>query len=459
MQRLGQPEDLWAANAPSPDGSRAAAMQPKQTDIHLHEDRRVRTQVSAESGAAHVDLTTWTDRDRKRPASIDGGYRPSWKGDGTGLDFARGTDILAVDVRDEPPLVDGYVDTFNGGCDADDQQFRHHDFDPAFGYAAVEHGRSGWFDDGSGNTAIDTDWYWVRIDAQGSLEVSIEATEACRVTWFEAGSNCDDLVYGGTMSVYPGGMNTMDVSGPYASDILVRVRPLNSEPLDGFHREFEYLLGVNANGWERPYHAPLGDQVLEGPALTHERNRISMPLTEFEDDYAPWEVCGDSAGVAVDGLAQVYLWQGQRIGVGSVDIWYPDPAVDSDRDTEICLSLTTDARMTPGSCVESHCGIYSQWGFTHEFTAPQSGWYWLICDTAPSIEHGPFAFVGDLEHIVFEDQTLRLVVDSWGIGPRPFALTGHLDSVTRRPRRRPPTPASTPSGPTPATRPPPWPLR
>jgi Tol biopolymer transport system component/predicted Ser/Thr protein kinase len=58
--------------------------------------------VSDESGADQVYLTTWPDADQKLPVSIDGGYWPRWKGDGTELFFARDNEIYAVDVQYQP---------------------------------------------------------------------------------------------------------------------------------------------------------------------------------------------------------------------------------------------------------------------------------------------------------------------------------------------------------------------
>ncbi|HOX26869.1 MAG TPA: T9SS type A sorting domain-containing protein [Candidatus Krumholzibacteria bacterium] len=445
-----------------------------------------------------------------------------------------------AETEDEPPLVDGYVDTYNGGCDAEDPEFQHHPFDPAFAYNASLHGRSGWYGDGAGGTLRDSDWYWVSIYAQGELNLTIEATETCRVYWYEVGYSCDELVLGGSMAVSPGYVNEMVIQGPYASYIRVAVRPYNPTPPDGTHHEFEYLLGVRYDGGrERPFPTPLGDQCLDAPVISHTRNRLSAPMSEFGDDHAPHGVCVDSASVDNDGLAQIYLYEGQRIQVGFTDIWYPEPAAGGFRAIDICFYLVTDARLTPGSCVDAHCGVYSEYGFGHTYTAPQSAWYYLICDlqdpyswaganvtfppgssylappppppgdgcdTAPLIAHGPFSFSGDLadatnqldpgrdgclddpdvhwtggdvvyrvdfaagdrltadldavgdwdaalylvsdceepmgacvasglhlQHTALEDQSLWLVVDSWGIGPRAFTLNGSLDSVTAAP--------------------------
>ncbi len=448
-----------------------------------------------------------------------------------------------AEPENEPPLVDGYVDTFNGGCDADDPEFQYHPFDTAFGYNASLHGRSGWYADTDSLTVRDSDWFLIS-DTQGELNLTIEATEPCQVSWYEVGSTCADPILGGTMFGVPGYVREMVIYGPYASSIRVKVTPGYYAPPDGEHHEFEYLLGVRwDDGWERPYPTPLGDECLDASVISHSRNGISAPIDDFVDDHAPHSVCVDSADVYNDGLVQIYLYEDQRVHVGAGDIWLPEPARGDHRIPEICFYLVTDARLTPGSCVDAVCGEYSQWGFTHTFTAPQSAWYYMICDfdnfdgqyslganitfpeespyapppppplgdncaTAPLIGPGPgpFAFAGDLdhatnqldpgrdgclddpgvhwtggdmvyrvdlragdrltadlvpdgdwdaalylvsdceepmgtclvsglnlEHVALEDQTLWLVCDSWGIGPRPYTLSGSLDSTTAAP--------------------------
>ena len=65
-------------------------------------DHRFIAYVSDESGTGQVYLTTWPEADRKLPVSIDGGFWPRWKGDGSELYFAIKNDIYAVDVKYDP---------------------------------------------------------------------------------------------------------------------------------------------------------------------------------------------------------------------------------------------------------------------------------------------------------------------------------------------------------------------
>jgi len=65
-------------------------------------DHRYVAYVSEESGVGQVYLTTWPDAGQKLLVSIDGGYWPRWKIDGTELFFALENDIFAVEVSYEP---------------------------------------------------------------------------------------------------------------------------------------------------------------------------------------------------------------------------------------------------------------------------------------------------------------------------------------------------------------------
>ncbi len=58
--------------------------------------------VSEESGTGQVYLTTWPDAGQMLPVSVDGGFWPRWKADGSELFFASENEIFAVEVLYEP---------------------------------------------------------------------------------------------------------------------------------------------------------------------------------------------------------------------------------------------------------------------------------------------------------------------------------------------------------------------
>ncbi len=280
----------------------------------------------------------------------------------------------------EPPLENGYVDTYNGGCNTPGPpQASFHPYDPAMGYAACVHGQSGWYRNEEGIWHSDFDWYIIQIYAQGSLDLTLESTSPCYVYWLEQGWDCDNPTIADYALAEPGQTAHLTISGPYASQITVVVVPTAPEPppdLPG--QTFSYLLGIDA--WEQPYQMPMADYSYGCATISHPRNGFSTNMAALHDDYSPAQACTVSADVARDGIFQVYLWAGQRFTIGWIDIWYPTPLPLVDPQDVVCFYLTTDARMTPGSCVYARCGLNSPYGFTTTFAAEETGWHYLICD-------------------------------------------------------------------------------
>jgi len=84
-------------------------------------DDRYIAYVSEESGVGQVYLTTWPDADQKLPVSIDGGFWPRWKGDGTEIYFAFKNEIYAVEVQYDPLRLGSPVKLFDR-LENDDRQ-------------------------------------------------------------------------------------------------------------------------------------------------------------------------------------------------------------------------------------------------------------------------------------------------------------------------------------------------
>jgi hypothetical protein len=79
------------------------------------------------------------------------------------------------DNEGEPPLVDEYVDTHNGGCNTPPD----HPFQTIVGEAdgsAFLSGRSGWYQVG-GQPHRGTDWFILTMGAAGSIEITACAPE------------------------------------------------------------------------------------------------------------------------------------------------------------------------------------------------------------------------------------------------------------------------------------------
>jgi len=91
-------------------------------------------------------------------------------------------------IEMEPELVDGYIDTYNGGCNS-----LEHTGEPVlqplnwYGLCAT----TGWYVGPSGGQSRDTDWFTLQADPGGFTEVTMDADVLCRFFVLEPG-NCDD---------------------------------------------------------------------------------------------------------------------------------------------------------------------------------------------------------------------------------------------------------------------------
>jgi hypothetical protein len=61
--------------------------------------------VSDEGEQPQIYLTTWPTPGRRWVASVNGGFWPRWKGDGSELYYAKGADIFVVKVTYDPVQV------------------------------------------------------------------------------------------------------------------------------------------------------------------------------------------------------------------------------------------------------------------------------------------------------------------------------------------------------------------
>jgi len=107
-------------------------------------------------------------------------------------------------LEGEPDLVEDYDDTYNGGCNADNQAFQDMN---AFGAAFIEFcGVSGWYTF-TGLDYRDTDWFVATIGEMGFIEITADAELPL---WIPSiNGDCNNLVIGDDITV-----------GPCAPDVL-----------------------------------------------------------------------------------------------------------------------------------------------------------------------------------------------------------------------------------------------
>ncbi|HOX26887.1 MAG TPA: hypothetical protein PLL30_14370 [Candidatus Krumholzibacteria bacterium] len=139
-------------------------------------------------------------------------------------------------LENEPPLVDGYLDSWNGGCNS-----------PEFGEpfqtitASSFCGKGGYFLSANGEPSRDTDWFHILIPAYGYLEVTGDAEEPSYM--FELGPQQCGIVDILQMVEIGYGPGTMTIDGPVGSLVWFWV---GSQTFwDGDTYEYDYVLWLN----------------------------------------------------------------------------------------------------------------------------------------------------------------------------------------------------------------------
>lgn len=136
----------------------------------------------------------------------------------------------------EPPLVEDYVDTHNGGCDSDDPVFQSIE-------SASFCGAGGWYLSNSSSVS-DTDWFRIQAsDNQVTIVVSSESGVILKV--LEPG-DCSDIVTTAFVTVHRCHERTIVIPCEPLSDLLIRMRSFHSSnPGEFTDNEFTYLLSFD----------------------------------------------------------------------------------------------------------------------------------------------------------------------------------------------------------------------
>ena len=141
-------------------------------------------------------------------------------------------------LEGEPPLVDGYVDNYNGGCNTEGA-------DPPFqdvSWGTTFCGRSGWYLGPDGSQIRDTDWFRTTIPYEGFIEITVDAEAATYI--FELGpQDCEVVAVLQQMTVGPCLEGTMTITGSPGSPVWWWAGPTT---FDG-QGEYDYV------AWIAPY--------------------------------------------------------------------------------------------------------------------------------------------------------------------------------------------------------------
>jgi hypothetical protein len=134
-------------------------------------------------------------------------------------------------IENEPPLVDGYEDAYNGGCNSPQ-------FGSPFGsiYSSYFCGVSGWYYY-AGVHYRDTDWFELEIPATGYLEIVGDAEQP--TIMFELGpQDCDNVGVLNEVAIGPCQEGYIAMSGTPGSTVWFWVGPSEWEDPD----EYDYFL-------------------------------------------------------------------------------------------------------------------------------------------------------------------------------------------------------------------------
>ncbi len=146
-----------------------------------------------------------------------------------------------VQLEGEPPLVDGYQDAYNGGCNS--PEFGN-PFQLINGWSLA--GVSGWYISPAGGATRDTDWFYKVMPPWGVLEITGDAEQQTYL--FELGpQDCGSVGVIQNVIIGPCAPNTLQIYGPPNSLVWFWVGPTTFTGPPGIS-EYNYMLYFNYHG-------------------------------------------------------------------------------------------------------------------------------------------------------------------------------------------------------------------
>jgi len=141
---------------------------------------------------------------------------------------------VGAELENEPPLVNGYIDEWNGGCNTEGSEPFQVISQPVFC------GVAGRFD-----TSRDTDWYIYTMPASGVLEVTGDAEDETYM--FELGpQDCNEVAVIQNVIIGPCNEVTMTITGEPGSPVWFWVGSTTFG--EGVVEEYDYVLLSNIEG-------------------------------------------------------------------------------------------------------------------------------------------------------------------------------------------------------------------
>ena len=136
----------------------------------------------------------------------------------------------------EPPLFDGYVDAFNGGCNSADQNYPFQDLKGDAEGSFLMTGKSGWYD----AATRDTDWFIAVIGSEGVIEWTLDGEQPIQGRVL-AELDCVNTISVDEFVAGPCSRATITVHGEPGGLAWFWIAPLEFVPPAGFSgHEFRY---------------------------------------------------------------------------------------------------------------------------------------------------------------------------------------------------------------------------
>ncbi len=285
----------------------------------------------------------------------------------------------------EPPLADGYLDTFNSGCDHGGTYPPMNEIELSF--MSEQYGLlacSGWYTTADVNYR-DTDWVlFVDTDHVGYLTLEIESELPVYVAqmWPQ---DCDAAVPISYTLVEPCTtitLQTTEYGWGFAWYTWIWVAPTTFLPPAGFTgNEFRYSIKVldyeHVAAVPTP---PSADYTLGCPVLPPgETAWQTNDLSAFTNQFDPSFNAGDCpATEGRDMVWEVYLEQGDDFSAQIRHDWLPQGVAEPATLPPYPVFVIDDGRLGPESCITSSYHITGWTGLS--FYAPATGWYYLVWD-------------------------------------------------------------------------------
>lgn len=288
----------------------------------------------------------------------------------------------SAQIENEPPLEDGYVDMYNGGCNSQayGAPFMEMWVDP-YGSPPEFFGSLGWYQGSGGQNYRDTDWLRVSVYSTWSVDVTIIAQQPVAL-YHLSPTNCQNAVVINHIMVDSCTEGTMTVSAPGTEPIWLVVAPQTFTPSPGYSGgEFNYRLGFYGMSPSCMYLGPDSDYSFGGESFQVNRYYTYFSTGQCHDDLDLQSLCGTTnATPGGDTMVPVYLEAGQTIAGEWWPYWIKANEEEATRSSTY-IALLSDLRGDSPGCadVATLCPGYN---CLFGVTAQETGWHWLVIDTS-----------------------------------------------------------------------------